>query len=259
MGRALIGCVRTASDLKLVGATASPGSAFLARDAGELDGGGRLGVAVSADLPSALRDADVALDFSHASALGATLDACDRAGTALLVGTTGYARELAARFEAAARRIPLLVAANTSLGITVLAELVRIAARTLPGTFDIEILEAHHRLKADAPSGTALQLAAAAGEARGVAAPPPDAARAGRKGLRQRGDIGFAVLRGGDIVGEHTVLFAGEGEQLSLGHRVTDRAIFARGALQAAGWLARQRPGLYQMRDFAFKDQRLAI
>ena len=147
--------------------------------------------------------------------------------------------------------IPLLVAPNTSVGVTLLIELVRTAAKALPLDFDVEILEAHHRLKVDAPSGTALALGRAANEARGR----PDAlvakdALASRVGQRGRGDIGFAVVRAGDIAGEHTVMFAGEGEQLSLTHRATDRAIFAKGALQAGLWLAGQPPGRYSMRDF---------
>jgi 4-hydroxy-tetrahydrodipicolinate reductase len=222
----------------------------LGQDAGELAGVNRLGLQVTGDLPMALAQADVVVDFSEHHATRANLAACRAARKPLLVGTTGYATELASEFDAAARDIPLLIAPNTSVGVTLLIELVRAAAKTLPADFDIEIIEAHHRMKQDAPSGTALALGRAASQARGIA--EADVAKAGatnRAGQRREGDIGFAVVRGGDIVGEHTVLFAGKGEQLSVSHRTTDRAIFARGALRAALWLANQPPGRYAMRD----------
>jgi 4-hydroxy-tetrahydrodipicolinate reductase len=150
-------------------------------------------------------------------------------------------------FDAAAADIPLLIAPNTSIGVTLLLELTRMAAKALPTDFDIEIVEAHHRMKKDAPSGTALALGKAAAEGRGV---EDKGALTNRSGERRQGDIGYAVIRGGDIVGDHTVLFAGAGEQITLGHRATDRAVFARGAVRASLWLARQSPGRYNMRDF---------
>jgi 4-hydroxy-tetrahydrodipicolinate reductase len=256
MGRALVRAVCTASmpgrdALRITGAIASPNSSSLGQDAGELAGGDKLGLQVSADLPAALAQADVAIDFSESGATGANLAACRAARKPLLVGTTGFSNDVAMAFAEAARDIPLLVAPNTSVAVTLLIELVRTAAKALPLDFDVEILEAHHRLKVDAPSGTALALGRAANEARGR----PDAlvvkdALASRVGQRGRGDIGFAVVRAGDLVGEHTVMFAGEGEQLSLTHRATYRAIFAKGALQAGLWLAGQPPGRYAMRDF---------
>jgi 4-hydroxy-tetrahydrodipicolinate reductase len=256
MGRALVRAACTASTperdaLRITGTIASPNSSSLGRDAGEIAGVDRLGLQVSADLPAALAQADVAIDFSESGATGANLAACRAARKPLLIGTTGYANDVAMTFAEAARDIPLLVAPNTSVGVTLLIELVRTAAKALPLDFDVEILEAHHRLKVDAPSGTALALGRAANEARGR----PDTlvakdVLANRAGPRGKGDIGFAVVRAGDIVGEHTVMFAGEGEQLSLTHRATDRAIFAKGALQAGLWLAGQPPGRYHMRDF---------
>lgn len=256
MGRALVRAACTASAperdaMRITGTIASPNSSSLGQDAGELAGVDRLGLQVSADLPAALAQADVAIDFSGSGATGANLAACRAARKPLLIGTTGYANDVAMTFAQAARDIPLLVAPNTSVGVTLLIELVRTAAKALPLDFDVEILEAHHRLKVDAPSGTALALGRAADEARGR----PDAliakdALGNRVGPRGKGDIGFAVVRAGDIVGEHTVMFAGEGEQLSLTHRATDRAIFAKGALQAGVWLAGQPPGRYHMRDF---------
>ena len=253
MGRAI---VRAASEipgkLAIAGAVASTTSESLGRDAGELAGIGPIDVRITDDLAAALARADVVVDFSQPHATRSNLAVCRAARKPLLIGTTGFSADLPPLFDAAAAEIPLLVAPNTSIGVTVLTELVRIAARALPPDFDIEIVEAHHRMKKDAPSGTALALGKAAAQGRGL----PDsvvaqaAGSASRNGERQQGDLGFAVVRGGDIVGDHTVLFAGTGEQVTLGHRATDRAIFARGAVRAALWLASQSPGRYFMRDF---------
>jgi len=252
MGQALLRVAPAFSQLVITGAIASAGSLALGRDAGEVAG---LGVAanlpVTSDLAAALAQADVAIDFSHAAAAGATLAACRAARKPLLLGTTGFGAELETQFEAAARDIALLVTANTSIGVAVLLELTRHAARALPGNFDIDILDMHHRTKQDAPSGTALALARAAAEARGVslegAALAPNAAPAAP---RAEGEIRFAAVRAGDIVGAHTVLFSGIGEELSVTHRAGDRSIFARGALAAALWLASRPPGRYDMADF---------
>jgi 4-hydroxy-tetrahydrodipicolinate reductase len=251
MGLELLRAAPGFAQLIVTGAIASPESLALGRDAGELAGLGRLNLAVTSDLPRALEAADVALDFSSAAATRANLAACRAARKPLLIGTTGFAAELDGAFVAAARDIALLIAANTSLGVTLLLELVRIAARALPASFDINILDTHHRSKQDAPSGTALALGAAACEARQAAA-----SAAGGRGAaaatdkpRRAGEVGFASVRAGDIVGEHTVLFAGPGEALSLTHRATDRGVFARGALAAALWLQSRPPGRYTMRD----------
>ncbi len=251
MGCALVRAAAETSDLRVAAAVASSRSAAVGRDAGELAGVGNIGVGVTNDLAAAVASADVVIDFSNSEATAANLAACRAAGKALLIGTTGFAAELAAALDSAAREIPLLVAPNTSVGITLLIELVQQAARALPPTFDIEVIEAHHRTKRDAPSGTALALgnAAAAGR-RGPGLPVTrKEIEFPRTEPRRDGDIGFAVIRGGDIVGEHTVLFAGGGERISLSHSATDRAIFARGALQAARWLRIQPPGRYFMRD----------
>lgn len=255
MGAALVRAASEIPDLRIVAAIASPASAALGRDAGELAGVDGIGVPVTADLAAAVSGADVAIDFSNAQATQLNLTVCRAARTPLLIGTTGLAADLAPVLEAAALDIPLLVAPNTSVGVTLLIELVREAARALPPQFDIEIVEAHHRAKRDAPSGTALALGMAAAEGRNQ---PFDASRATpRQGgmARRDGEIGVAVLRGGDMVGEHAVLFAGMGESLTLSHRATDRAIFARGALRAAAWLASRPPGRYFMRDLvAYKS-----
>jgi 4-hydroxy-tetrahydrodipicolinate reductase len=235
MGRALVRAAGEFPALSLGAAVAAPGNAALGRDAGELAGVAPLGVAVTDDLRGALAGADVAIDFSVPGAAAASLAACRAARTPLLIGTTGLAAALAGELEAAARDIALLVAPNTSLAVALLIELVRTAAAALPADFDVDILEAHHRGKRDSPSGTALALAAAARAARGAAH--------GR-------EIAVSVLRAGDVVGEHTARFTGPGEQLVLEHRASDRAIFARGALAAALWLASRPAGRYEMRDF---------
>jgi 4-hydroxy-tetrahydrodipicolinate reductase len=268
MGRALIrAAAEIPNELRVCGAVASTTSSSLGKDAGELAGVGRLDVRVTDDLAAALARAEIVIDFSQPHTTRSNLVVCRAARKPLLIGTTGYPAELTSVFDEAAKEIPLLVAPNTSIGVTLLLELTRMAAKALPSDFDIEIVEAHHRMKKDAPSGTALALGKAAAEGRGQAAgeglaagtpsthAPASAAMAGtgpanRTGERREGDIGYAVIRGGDIVGDHTVLFAGTGEQITLGHRATDRTIFARGAVRAALWLAAQPAGRYIMRDF---------
>jgi 4-hydroxy-tetrahydrodipicolinate reductase len=249
MGRALIRAAPEFSELTIAAAVVSASSSAASQDAGEMAGVAANGVTISSDLVVALDRADVAIDFSNAHATRSNLTACRNAGKALLVGTTGFGADLTDEFDAASRDIPLLVAPNTSVGVTLLIELVREAARALPAyRFDIEITEAHHRMKPDAPSGTALALGRAAAEGRGRDFDQVAVTNRGA-GARQDGQIGFAVVRGGDVVGEHTVLFAGTGERLALSHQATDRAIFARGALQAAAWLASRPAGRYFMRD----------
>jgi 4-hydroxy-tetrahydrodipicolinate reductase len=238
------------SALKLCGAVASEGSPALGEDAAARTGLPPIGVKVSAALPPLLRTAALAIDFSSARAAPATLAACVAARVPLLLGTTGLARELVAPMAAAAESIALLIAPNTSPGLNLLLSLVSTAAARLPARFDIEIIETHHRDKTDAPSGTALAIGEAAAKARGLAL--DDAAlygRHGATGARAGGRIGFASVRGGDIVGEHEVHFLGQGERLMLRHSVSDRGVFARGALMAGQWLASQPPGRYDMGD----------
>jgi len=238
------------SALKLCGAVASEGSPALGEDAAARAGLPPIGVKVSAALPPLLRGAALAIDFSSARAAPATLAACVAARVPLLLGTTGLARELVAPMAAAAESIALLIAPNTSPGLNLLLSLASTAAARLPADFDIEIIETHHRDKTDAPSGTALAIGEAAAKARGMAL--DDAAlyeRHGATGARPGGRIGFASVRGGDIVGEHEVHFLGQGERLMLRHSVSDRGVFARGALMAGQWLASQPPGRYGMGD----------
>jgi len=254
MGGALLRAAPAFPQLVVTGAIASAASLALGRDAGEVGGLGVMNLTVSSDLPAALAQGDVALDFSHASAAAASLAACRTARKPLLIGTSGLPEALEPQIAAAAREIPLLIAANTSLGAALLTELTRAAAQALPLSFDVDVLDLHHRQKADAPSGTALALGRAAAEGRGVPLeaflPGTSGASPGRAEGRPPGAIGFAAVRAGDLIGEHTVLFTGPGEALSLTHRASDRAVFAHGALAGALWLRSQPPGRYAMCDF---------
>jgi 4-hydroxy-tetrahydrodipicolinate reductase len=250
MGLALARAALEREGIAIVAAIDRPDSPRIGEDFGTLAGIAPLGIAVSGDLSAALTKADLMIDFSTPRATVAHLEACAKAGVAALVGTTGLTAEAEEAAERLAARIPVLIAANCSIGVTLLIELVQAAAKALPPEFDIEIFEMHHRHKQDAPSGTALALgrAAAAGRELGfeeaaVAARAPDQPR------RRAEEIGFAVLRGGDLAGDHTVYFAGSGERLTLGHQASDRAIFARGALRAGSWLIAQPPGRYRMAD----------
>ena len=198
---------------------------------------------------AALADAsEVLLDFSAPFALDANLYAAIGAGIPILVGTTGLEEANHVAIDAAARAIPVLQTGNTSLGVTLLAHLVREAASRLGSEWDIEVLEMHHRMKVDAPSGTALLLGQAAAEGRGIdLADHSERGREGQTGARERGAIGFASLRGGTVAGDHTVIFAGEHERLAFSHHAEDRMIFAHGAVRAATWLIGREPGRYTM------------
>ena len=202
------------------------------------------------DAGTVARASDVIVDFSSPAALAEHLAAAQAAGTAIVIGTTGLAPEHHALIDDAARTIPVLQAANTSLGVNLLAHLVRETAARLGEDWDIEIAEMHHRHKADAPSGTALMLGGAAAGGRGARLDEvSDRGRDGLTGPRQAGHIGFAALRGGAVAGDHQVIFAAEGERLELGHRADSRDIFARGAIKAAVWLNGRAPGRYTMAD----------
>jgi 4-hydroxy-tetrahydrodipicolinate reductase len=256
MGTTLIRLIAEGGEHQLVGALGEPGDPSLGRDAGQVAGIDPLGVLITDDLAAALGGSggggcDVAIDFTAPVVTARHAQACAANGHALVVGTTGLGATQLAALQAAARRTPVLHARNMSLGITVLTELVRQAVTLLGPGFDVEITEAHHRDKKDSPSGTALQLGEAAAAARGRQL--SDVAVQARSGLavasRAEGAIGFASLRGGAIVGDHTVLLAGAEELLELTHRATDRALFARGALRAASWLVGQPAGLYSLRE----------
>jgi 4-hydroxy-tetrahydrodipicolinate reductase len=253
MGRALIDAILAQHGMTLAAALDIPESPVLGRDAGELSG--RVtGIRVTADVDTALARADVLIDFTRPAGTLAHLAACVRANVGAVVGTTGFDPAQRAALAQHAQHIPIVFAANMSVGVNVLLALVEQAARALGPAFDIEIVEMHHKHKVDAPSGTALRLgeAAAAGAQRTLAEHAVYA-RHGITGERKPGTIGFATLRGGDVVGEHTVVFAGTGERVELAHKASSRQNFAIGALRAARFVAERRaarrPGITDMQD----------
>ena len=246
MGRAVI---RLASEegASLVGAVASSRSRELGRDAGEVAGAGVAGVELTADTSAGLLGADVVIDFSTAAALPHLLQLAARAKVAVVSGTTRLDATCERLLDEAARVVPVLWAPNTSVGVQVLAELVTLAAQKLGLSFDVEIVEAHHRAKVDAPSGTAERLRRAVDEARhGLR---PLYGREGDVGARRDDEIAVLAVRGGDVIGDHTVHFLGQGERIELTHRATNRDLFARGALRAARFVQGKPPGRYTMVD----------
>lgn len=250
MGRVITRAVEASPEFELMASVARTGSDAIGRDAGELAGAGRMRVALTDDLSSAVARADVVLDFSTPDTTDGVVTACCKHGTPLVIGTTGLGDEQHSHIESAADDIPLIVAPNTSVGVNVLFDAVRRVAAALGGEFDAEIFEAHHRYKADAPSGTAIRLGEVIAGARGRSlADVAVYAREGRTGERRPDEIGFSTMRGGGIAGEHTVCFAGGGERLELTHRAASRDLFGEGALRAARWLAGRAPGLYTMSD----------
>jgi 4-hydroxy-tetrahydrodipicolinate reductase len=234
----------------LAGAVEAPGAAVIGRDAGELAGLGRGGIAVSAEPPALLAGADGLIDFTTPAATAALAEQSAAHGLVHVIGTTGLTPAHEKLVGAAAVRARIVKSGNMSLGVNLLAALVKQVARSLGDEFDIEILEMHHNRKIDAPSGTALLLGAAAAAGRGIdLAAHSVRVRDGHTGARKAGDVGFASLRGGSVVGEHSVIFAGPHERLELIHKAEDRMIFARGAIKAALWARGQKPGLYSMTD----------
>jgi 4-hydroxy-tetrahydrodipicolinate reductase len=254
MGRALVTALDEMAELSLVGASCSPDSRWAGRDVADAVGGRVRGVTLRPKPAEAIANAQVAIDFALPAATAANVHACVAAGTALVIGATGHEQGVRDQILQASARIPIVMAPNMSLGVNLLMKLVELAARSLDAAYDVEVFEAHHRNKKDAPSGTALALGRAAAEGRGVNF--EDAAEFTRHGAadaRRSGAIGFSVFRGGDVVGDHTVTFAGVGERIELTHRASDRLAFARGALKAAIWVAGREPGLYSMQDVLLK------
>ena len=251
MGRTLIEAIAMAGDgLKLAAAIERPESSLLGADAGELAGMGGNGVTVVGSLKEVIGDIDVLIDFTVPAATLANADLCAREGVALVIGTTGFTAEEQSRLEAAAAATPVCKASNFSTGVNLCFKLLDMAARVLGDEVDIEVYEAHHRHKIDAPSGTALSMGEVVATALGrdlsrVAV----YGREGQTGPRDRETIGFATVRAGDIVGDHTVTFAAEGERVEITHKASSRMSFARGAVRAAGWLAGRDAGLYDMQD----------
>jgi 4-hydroxy-tetrahydrodipicolinate reductase len=249
MGHALLQGVFEDESLQLYGALDRLGSPNIGRDAGE-QVGKNTGVYISDDAGETLQGADVLIDFTRPDASMDYLEICQRHHVKHVIGTTGFTVEQKAKIEAASKQIAIVFAPNMSVGVTLLINLVEQAAKVLNEGYDIEVVEMHHRHKVDAPSGTALRLGEAA--AQGLGKNLKDCAiyaREGVTGEREAGKIGFATLRGGDVVGDHTVVFAGIGERVEITHKASSRATFALGALRAAKFLSDKKTGLYDMRD----------
>jgi len=250
MGRMLIAEVHGTEGCRVAGGIDAKGSPAIGRDLGELAGVGELGVKAGDDVGALLAVSDVLVDFTLPQAAAVHAGAAARHNKPIVIGTTGLDPAQEALVAVAARSVPIVRAANMSLGVNLLLGLVRQVAASLGEDYDIEIVEMHHRHKVDAPSGTALGLGRAAAKGRGVALDAVAArGRDGITGPRVAGAIGFAALRGGDVVGDHSVIFAGEGERLELTHRAAGRQIYAQGAVRAALWGQGKPPGLYSMRD----------
>ena len=250
MGRMLVETVRGRTDCRVAAGSERPGSPALGQDIGRLAGQDPLGI-IATDDPAALFEASEAvLEFSSPAATVSHARLAAATGRIHVIGTTGLGKNDEAAIAEAARRAAIVLAPNMSLGVNLLLALVRQAASRLGPDWDIDILEMHHRHKVDAPSGTALGLGRAAAAGRGVALDQvARRTRDGQVGARPAGEIGFATLRGGDVVGDHLVVFAAEGERLELGHRAGSRVVFARGAVHAALWARGKPPGLYRMAD----------
>jgi 4-hydroxy-tetrahydrodipicolinate reductase len=248
MGRTLVKAIAETEGLTLVGAVDAPGSPLIGQDAGVLAGLPANGIALGTDIKPLLAGADGVIDFMVPKA--STALAALTAGKVHVVGTTGHSVDEDATIRESAKSAVVVKSGNFSLGVNLIAALTKRVARTLDLSFDVEIFEMHHNKKIDAPSGTALMFGRAAAEGRGIDLATHSArGRDGETGARRAGDIGFASLRGGTVVGEHSVIFAGPAERVELIHRAEDRMIFARGALHAARWARGQKPGLYSMAD----------
>lgn len=250
MGLELVRAIHAVEGCVVAGGTERPGSAAVGQDLGSLAGVGHLGVQVSADPLELIAKVDAILDFTAPKATVEFAGLAANARIVHVIGTTGLSDADEAAIAAAARHATIVKAGNMSLGVNLLVAITRKVAQALDADFDVEVVEMHHKHKVDAPSGTALMLGQAAAEGRGISLKGHTASgRDGHTGARQRGDIGFAALRGGNVVGEHTVIFAGEGERVELTHIATDRGIFARGAVKAAMWGRGKGPGLFSMAD----------
>jgi 4-hydroxy-tetrahydrodipicolinate reductase len=250
MGRILCRCLHEAEGFEVAGGLEPRGSAHVGADMGTLAGTGSLGIAVTDDAASLLATVDGIIDFTTPPASVSLSGLAAEAGLVHVIGTTGLSEADTTKIRDAARRARIVKSGNMSLGVNLLAGLVRKAAATLGEDFDIEIVEMHHRHKVDAPSGTALLLGEAAALGREIDLGAQSIrSRDGHTGARPAGAVGFAALRGGSVIGEHSVIFAGTAERIELTHRAESREIFARGALRAARWAADRKPGLYSMAD----------
>lgn len=250
MGKTLIEAVQQLDGCQLTVAVDRPDSSLIGADVGELAGVGRLGVNLVPDLDSQLEHFDLVIDFTHPTVTVNTLEVCRQAGKAMVIGTTGFSPAERELLTQAAQEIPIVFAANYSVGVNLCLKLLDMAARVMGDDADIEIIEAHHRHKVDAPSGTALRMGEVVAEALGRDLQQVAVyGREGQTGARERETIGFATVRAGDVVGDHTVLFATEGERVEITHKASSRMTFAKGAVRAASWLQKQPAGLYDMQD----------
>lgn len=250
MGKILIEAVDQADGAKLTAAVDRPDSSLIGADAGELAALGKIGVILAGDLNAVLDQFDVLIDFTHPSVTLKNLEICRQAGKAMVIGTTGFSPEEKQLLSEAAKQIPIVFAANYSVGVNLCLKLLDTAARVLGDEVDIEIIEAHHRHKVDAPSGTALRMGEVVAKALGRDLQKVAVyGREGQTGARERETIGFATVRAGDVVGDHTVLFAADGERVEITHKASSRMTFAKGAVRAALWLQSQPAGLYDMQD----------
>jgi 4-hydroxy-tetrahydrodipicolinate reductase len=250
MGQMLLKLLIAAPGVLVVGGTERKGSHVLGRDLGALAGGEPLGIIIGENPEPLFEQADVVVDFTSPSATAQHAGLAAKSGTAHVIGTTGLDSDQMGAISRAAQRVPIVLAANMSLGVNLLEQVVEEVARILDTEWDIEIIEMHHRHKADAPSGTALSLGEAAAKGRGVQLRRVSRrGRDGQVGPRVRGEIGFSAIRGGDVVGDHTVIFAADGERIEVTHKASSREIFGRGAVKAVLWAAGKRAGLYSMKD----------
>ncbi|CAM8671322.1 DapB Dihydrodipicolinate reductase [Comamonadaceae bacterium] len=249
MGQMLIDAVRAADDCTLAGALDIPGSPSLGLDAGAFSGQAT-GVLITADVREGLKNSQALIDFTRPEGTLAHLQMCRELGVAAVIGTTGFTDEQKAEIAEIAKSIPIMMAPNMSVGVNVTLKLLEMAAKALSTGYDIEIVEAHHRHKVDAPSGTALKMGEVIADALGRDLKECAVyERYGVTGERDPSSIGFATIRGGDIVGDHTVLFAGTGERIEISHKSSSRATYAQGSLRAVRFLAARAPGLYDMFD----------
>ncbi len=249
MGRTIMETIAEAHDLRLSAALEQPGNPYLSQDAGNLTGAS-CGVTIHSDFASALIGSDVLIDFTRPAGTLAHLAVCRQAGIKMVIGTTGFSAKEKEIIHEAAQDIAIVFAPNMSIGVNILFRLLEIAAQALPEGYDVEIIEAHHRHKVDAPSGTALRMGEVIAQAQGKHLEKVAIyGREGHTGERAAETIGFSTIRGGDIVGDHTALFAGIGERLEITHKASSRKTFATGALHAARFLATQKSGLFDMQD----------
>ena len=250
MGRNLIACSALKSTIKVGAATERPDSSMIGCDAGELAGIEKLGVTVSGDLSAIVNDFDIVIDFSTPAVTLANLEVCQNAGKKMVIGTTGFSEDQRQKIEVAASVIAIVMAPNMSVGVNLCLKLLDMTARVLGDDADIEVIEAHHRDKVDAPSGTALRMGEVIADALGRDL--KECAVYGRQGITGKRDaktIGFETIRAGDIVGDHTVLFASTGERIEITHKASSRMTFAQGAVRAAQWIQGRETGLYDMQD----------